>query len=107
MPRGDRTGPMGVGPRTGRGMGYCSGYSQPGFMNPGPGMGLARGFGRATGFGRGMAFGRRRGWAGSHPPPSMTAPMMPYPHPYAGGWGYPPMGYMGYPGMNAYGPRYW
>lgn len=46
MPRGDRTGPAGQGPRTGRGMGYCAGYSNPGF--------LAGGFGR----GRGMGYGR-------------------------------------------------
>ncbi|NPA39927.1 MAG: DUF5320 domain-containing protein, partial [Thermodesulfobacteria bacterium] len=25
MPWGDRTGPLGMGPRTGRGLGYCSG----------------------------------------------------------------------------------
>ncbi|HHY81012.1 MAG TPA: DUF5320 domain-containing protein, partial [Thermoanaerobacter sp.] len=30
MPRGDGTGPMGLGPRTGRGLGYCSGYNVPG-----------------------------------------------------------------------------
>lgn len=51
MPRGDRTGPLGQGPKTGRGLGYCAGYSAPGFMN--------QGFGRRfRGFGRG--FGRRR-----------------------------------------------
>ena len=33
MPRGDRTGPMGMGPMTGRGAGYCAGYDVPGFMN--------------------------------------------------------------------------
>jgi hypothetical protein len=33
MPGGDRTGPRGAGPRTGRGMGYCSGYDWPGFAN--------------------------------------------------------------------------
>lgn len=48
MPRGDRTGPEGMGPMTGRGMGYCSGY-------PAPGYGRGRGFYRM-----GMAF--RRGW---------------------------------------------
>lgn len=26
MPRGDRTGPMGMGPMTGRGAGYCGGF---------------------------------------------------------------------------------
>lgn len=110
MPRGDRTGPMGLGPRTGRAMGYCAGYSAPGFMNPGPGLGLARGFGRSTGFGRGMAFGP--GWAGAgrgrfggYPP--LGVPVMTYmpsgypvnmPPPFAPGYGYPfPMGYRGYP----------
>jgi Family of unknown function (DUF5320) len=37
MPGRDRTGPLGAGPRTGRGLGYCSGYNQPGFTNPIPG----------------------------------------------------------------------
>jgi hypothetical protein len=35
MPRGDRTGPMGYGPMTGRGAGYCAGYPTPGFGAPG------------------------------------------------------------------------
>jgi len=48
MPRGDRTGPNGQGPMTGRGMGFCRGFNTPGFMN--------QGFGRGRGFGRG--FGR-------------------------------------------------
>jgi hypothetical protein len=55
MPRGDRTGPAGQGPRTGRGMGYCSGYATPGYMNPGPGMGMGRGMGGGRG-------GGGRGW---------------------------------------------
>jgi hypothetical protein len=39
MPRQDKTGPMGMGPRSGRGMGPCgAGY--------GPGLGLGRGYGR-------------------------------------------------------------
>ncbi|MCF8010529.1 MAG: DUF5320 domain-containing protein [Clostridiales bacterium] len=33
MPGGDRRGPIGEGPRTGRGAGFCSGNSSPGFMN--------------------------------------------------------------------------
>lgn len=35
MPRGGRSGPFGMGPMTGRGMGYCAGFPTPGFMNPG------------------------------------------------------------------------
>lgn len=63
MPRGDGTGPWGQGSKTGRGLGYCSGYTAPGNTN-GPGMGLARGFGRGrrTTYGRGLAW--RRGGGG-------------------------------------------
>ncbi len=31
MPTGDRTGPMGQGPRTGRARGFCSGFDAPGY----------------------------------------------------------------------------
>lgn len=34
MPRGDGTGPTGMGPMTGRAAGYCAGYATPGFANP-------------------------------------------------------------------------
>lgn len=34
MPLGDRTGPSGLGPRSGRGAGYCSGSPGPRFRNP-------------------------------------------------------------------------
>ena len=55
MPGGDRTGPMGMGPMTGRGTGYCAGYSTPGYTNSGPGRGFAgRGRGPGRGFGRGI-----------------------------------------------------
>ncbi len=65
MPGGDRTGPMGMGPMTGRAAGYCAGYPVPGFMNPFGGRGFGgggwgRGFGR--GFGRGWGRGWSRGW---------------------------------------------
>jgi hypothetical protein len=91
MPRGDGTGPAGMGPMTGRGAGYCAGNDAPGYMNPAggrrtfyrgaPGAGYAPptyygaapllfGFGRSVwrtiGFGRGRRGGRRggfgRGW---------------------------------------------
>jgi len=51
MPMGDGTGPNGMGPMTGRRMGYCSGFNAPGFMNSGFGRGSSRGFGRGRGFG--------------------------------------------------------
>jgi len=53
MPAGDRTGPRGAGPMTGRGAGYCAGYAVPGYMNP-IGGGFGRGFGRGRGGGRGF-----------------------------------------------------
>lgn len=45
MPRGDRTGPRGVGPMTGRAAGYCAGYGVPGYANPIPGRGFGMGWG--------------------------------------------------------------
>ncbi|KPL16493.1 MAG: hypothetical protein AMJ92_12805 [candidate division Zixibacteria bacterium SM23_81] len=91
MPRGDGTGPMGLGPMTGRAAGYCAGYPLPGFMNlyrgragvplgptgyPGTypyggGHFYGRGFparyfgpGLGRGWGRGRGRGRGRGWFG-------------------------------------------
>lgn len=62
MPRGDRTGPWGMGPMTGRGAGYCAGYGMPGYANPVPGRGFGMGFGgRGGGAGRGFG-GGGRGW---------------------------------------------
>ncbi|MFP4012305.1 MAG: DUF5320 domain-containing protein, partial [Spirochaetaceae bacterium] len=45
MPRGDRRGPDGFGPMTGRGLGYCAGYETPGYMAPVPGRGGGYGYG--------------------------------------------------------------
>jgi len=52
MPRGDGTGPAGLGPMTGRAAGYCAGYSVPGFMNPAGGRFYSRA-GLGLGAGRG------------------------------------------------------
>jgi len=60
MPAGDGTGPMGMGPMTGRGAGYCAGYDAPGYGNPWPRMGMGWRRGRGGGWGRG--WGRGRGW---------------------------------------------
>lgn len=57
MPRGDGTGPLGLGPMTGRAAGYCAGYSVPGYLNPIPGRGFW-GVGRSW-FGRGGGHGWR------------------------------------------------
>ena len=86
MPRGDRTGPAGLGPMTGRAAGFCAGYPMPGYMNPatgragfygvgtpvvgpyGAGYGMPYGnrvnlwLRRSFGFGFGRGLGRGRGW---------------------------------------------
>lgn len=82
MPAGDRTGPQGMGPMTGRASGLGAGYGRPGYLNPNPGYALndyrdayppayAPGFGfvpaQYGGWGRGGGRrgggrGRRFGW---------------------------------------------
>ena len=90
MPGGDRTGPMGLGPMTGRAAGFCAGYPAPGYMSPVSGRGFwggasydniapvysggyvpygppvyYGGYGRPFRFGRGFGrgrFGRGRGF---------------------------------------------
>ncbi|HQI49360.1 MAG TPA: DUF5320 domain-containing protein [bacterium] len=57
MPGGDRTGPLGWGPGTSRGAGYCAGYDALGFVSGGGFrsrvVGFDRGFWRRGGGGRG------------------------------------------------------
>jgi hypothetical protein len=52
MPNFDGTGPMGMGPMTGRGLGPCGGFASRGW-----GMGWRRGFGRGRGLGRFFGWG--------------------------------------------------
>ena len=61
MPGGDRTGPAGQGPMTGRRAGFCAGYPMPGRDR---GRGFGHGWGKGRGRGRG--FGRAHGW-GAYP----------------------------------------
>jgi len=62
VPRGDRTGPMGMGARSGRGAGYRAALGMPGYANSAPARGLGMGFGRGGGaLGRGFGVGGR-GW---------------------------------------------
>jgi hypothetical protein len=85
MPGFDGTGPLGGGPRTGRGMGLC----WPGGVSPFRGTGFygvgrggfpwGGGRGRAWGGGRGRGF---RGWGYGYPG---------YAPPYPAAYGYPPM----------------
>ena len=51
MPRGDRTGPAGMGPMTGRAAGFCAGYGVPGYANPAFGRGIRCWGGRGGGHG--------------------------------------------------------
>jgi hypothetical protein len=77
MPGGDRTGPMGMGPMTGRAAGFCGGFPVPGYMNPYGGR-LGLGFGWGRGRGRGFAWRRQ------------FAPYGMYPYmPYGGGYAAP------------------
>lgn len=59
MPGGNRTGPKGMGPRTGRAAGYCSGFGAPGYANMEPGRGSGRSAGRGHGGGRDFRGGGR------------------------------------------------
>ena len=77
MPAGDRTGPQGMGPQTGRGMGFCAGNDMPGYMHSGYGYrGAPRRFSRMGGRGyrRGFRATGQPGWARFQD----------------FGWGYPP-----------------
>jgi len=69
MPRGDGTGPRGMGQRTGRGLGYCNGYNSPGFT---------RGYGNGGGFGNGRGFGRMQGRGYGWNNQAYYAPVAPY-----------------------------
>ncbi len=63
MPGGDRTGPLGLGPMTGRRAGLCAGYPVPGYLNRVSDIGwfgVGRG-GFPRGGGRGRTFGGGRG----------------------------------------------
>ena len=94
MPRGDGTGPAGMGPMTGRAAGFCAGYSAPGYMNPvgGRGMGAGGGFGRGFGGGFGGGRGRRNQYYATGLPGWQRASMgMP-------AWGAPGYAYAQAPG---------
>ncbi|HEY61702.1 MAG: DUF5320 domain-containing protein [Anaerolineales bacterium] len=63
MPRGDRTGPLGAGPMTGRRLGYCAGYNMPGYANPINRPNYGWGFrGGRRGWGRGYYAQGTPGW---------------------------------------------
>jgi hypothetical protein len=89
MPGGDRTGPLGLGPMTGRRAGLCAGYPVAGYLNPvfGRGwFGVGRGgFPRGGGRGRTFGGGRGRWWRSGfygYPPYAPDYPPA-YPEPTA------------------------
>ena len=91
MPGGDRTGPMGFRSMSGRGAGYCAGYTVPGYANPvGGRMDMGYGRGRGRGYGRGR--GLRRGACYGYPTYSSYTAIPPA-YPYYGP-GYPYQGTM-------------
>lgn len=67
MPGRNQTGPMGMGPMTGRGAGMCAGNTGQGFTNAPAGRGFGMGFGSGRGLGGGRGWSRRgvgrAGWS--------------------------------------------
>lgn len=70
MPRHDGTGPSGKGPKTGKGLGRCTGAKETDRgvglgrglgAGKGQGVGKGRGMGKGLGTGRGMGAGLGRG----------------------------------------------
>jgi hypothetical protein len=81
MPFGDGTGPMGLGPMTGRGRGFCAGFGRPGFANPIAGRGFGWGWRAPYGY----------PYYGGYTPPYGYPYYSPAYTPYYGGYpyGYP------------------
>jgi hypothetical protein len=78
MPRGNGTGPEGMGPMTGRREGYCGGNTAPGSWNPfGRGNFWGRGAGRGRGFASGIGRGMRSNRAQWTVPSYGQAPYLP------------------------------
>jgi hypothetical protein len=91
MPRGDGSGPAGMGPMTGRAAGYCAGYASPGFASGFGGYWGGRGW-RGMGRGRGMGFRGMPFYAGATPGWAGYAPAVPF----VAGQGYPVAGAQGF-----------
>jgi hypothetical protein len=75
MPRNDGTGPMGMGPMTGRGAGLCRGDAAQDYTNLpvyGCGFGRGRGLGGGRGFGGGGGLGGGRGFRRMYQAAGMT-----------------------------------
>ena len=65
MPRGDKTGPNGMGAKTGRSLGYCVGNNRAGFENEMAAYGRGNGLGRRNRQGE-IGFGGRQGQGFRH-----------------------------------------
>lgn len=96
MPGGDRTGPWGMGPMTGRGAGFCAGYPVPGYATPMWGRGFGMGFGRGRGMGGRGGWGRRNwfyatgvpGWQRAYGYAGAPGAYFNAPYPPQQAWGY-------------------
>jgi hypothetical protein len=90
MPAGDRTGPLGFGPMTGRAAGYCAGYPVPGFMNrigAGWGPGFVPAYGM-TPYGQPMApYGYGMPYGGAPYAPIWGRPFGRFGRGFGRGWG--------------------
>lgn len=73
MPRFDRTGPRGEGPRTGRAMGYCGAPNSPRRVGSGPGRGFGSGRRGGGGYARPRRLRRHACW--SRDPLAAQVPM--------------------------------
>jgi len=62
MPFGDGSGPIGLGPMTGRRAGFCAGYSVPGFANPAAGYRFRYGYSGVTSVWPRWGWGLGRRW---------------------------------------------
>jgi len=67
MPRGNGTGPRGMGSMTGRAAGFCAGTGMPGYANPDQAGGFDMGYGRGRGSGCGNFGWRHRRFASVMP----------------------------------------
>ena len=82
MPRGDRTGPWGNGPKTGRAAGYCAGSPVPRYSNPSESAEeLPARYGLPGGWGRGYrnwyhatGLSRKQRWQSGFPTRSPVVP---------------------------------
>ncbi|NMC20049.1 MAG: DUF5320 domain-containing protein [Thermogutta sp.] len=98
MPGGDRTGPLGLGPMTGRAAGYCAGFGIPGYVNSPYGRGFW-GWGRGRGGGRGRSRWFYAAGFGGRPAAFVSRTAVAWPRPVG------PLGLAFFPGFPGITPQ--